>query len=109
MTPPPSPGVREHPHAPSRPSPPADKAAARLSVLSRIRFRRALTLVLMTLVLPGSAQLVVGNKRVGRIAIRTWLCFLLGIGLVALLGLVSRTLLIQLFSSTAVLALVRLG
>lgn len=109
MTPPPSSGVREHPRAPTRADASADKAAERLSVLSRIRFRRALTLVLMTLVLPGAAQLVVGNKRVGRIVIRTWLCFLLGTGLVALLGLVSRPMLIQLFSSTAVLALVRIG
>jgi hypothetical protein len=38
--------------------------------LSRIRFRRAVTLMLMTLVLPGSAQIAVGNKRTGRIAMR---------------------------------------
>ncbi|CAM3907705.1 LCP family protein [Nocardioides zeicaulis] len=39
----------------------------------RVRFRRALTLMLMTLVLPGSAQLVAGNRRVGKIALRTWI------------------------------------
>ncbi|MDZ5662808.1 LCP family protein [Nocardioides sp. S-58] len=39
----------------------------------RVRFRRAVTLMLMTLVLPGSAQLVAGSRRVGRIALRTWL------------------------------------
>lgn len=39
----------------------------------RVRFRRAVTLMLMTFVLPGSAQLVSGNRRVGRIALRTWL------------------------------------
>ena len=38
----------------------------------RVRFRRAVTLMLMTLVLPGSAQLVSGNRRTGRIALRTW-------------------------------------
>ncbi len=38
----------------------------------RVRFRRAVTLMLMTLVLPGSAQLVAGNRRTGRIALRTW-------------------------------------
>jgi LCP family protein required for cell wall assembly len=38
----------------------------------RVRFRRAVTLMLMTFVLPGSAQLVSGNRRVGRIALRTW-------------------------------------
>lgn len=39
---------------------------------ARIRFRRAVALMLMTLLLPGSAQLVAGNKRVGRIALRIW-------------------------------------
>ncbi|QBX56318.1 LytR family transcriptional regulator [Nocardioides seonyuensis] len=39
----------------------------------RVRFRRAVTLIVMTLLLPGSAQLVQGNRRVGRIALRTWL------------------------------------
>ena len=38
----------------------------------RVRFRRAVTLMLMTLVLPGSAQLVSGNRRLGRVALRTW-------------------------------------
>ena len=41
--------------------------------LSRIRFRRALTLMVMTLLLPGSAQIATGNKQVGRIALRVWL------------------------------------
>ena len=38
--------------------------------------------MLMTLVLPGSAQLVAGNRRVGRIALRTWIA-LFAVGLVA--------------------------
>ncbi|CAA9343156.1 MAG: Cell envelope-related transcriptional attenuator [uncultured Nocardioidaceae bacterium] len=40
---------------------------------ARVRFRRALTLLLMTLVLPGSAQLVLGRRAVGRAAVRVWL------------------------------------
>jgi LCP family protein required for cell wall assembly len=36
----------------------------------KTRFRRAVTLVLMTLVLPGSAQIVAGSKSVGRAAWR---------------------------------------
>lgn len=63
-----------------------------------VRFRRALTLVGMTLVLPGSAQLVAGNKQVGRVAIRIFLG-LLAIAVLAflfldrgdLLGLAART------------------
>ena len=48
----------------------ADRAA-------RVRFRRALALMAMTLVLPGSAQLASGNTRVGRAALRTWYVLLL--------------------------------
>jgi LCP family protein required for cell wall assembly len=38
----------------------------------RIKRRRGLTLLAMTLVLPGSAQLAGGNRRVGRFALRVW-------------------------------------
>lgn len=48
---------------------------------ARVRFRRAIALMVMTLVLPGSAQLVAGNARIGRIALRVWLgLVLLGVG-----------------------------
>jgi LCP family protein required for cell wall assembly len=53
---------------------------------ARIRFRRAITLMVMTLVLPGSAQLVAGNRKVGRVALRIVL-LLVGLGL--LLGVVT--------------------
>ncbi len=57
----------------------------------RVQFRRALTLTFMTLVMPGSAQLVMGSRRVGRIAIRVWLgCLLIG-GFVLFLALTSRS------------------
>lgn len=39
---------------------------------ARVRFRRAMALMLATLLLPGSAQIVAGNRRVGWIALRTW-------------------------------------
>ena len=38
---------------------------------TRQRFRRAVTLLLMTLVLPGSAQMVAGSRRWGRFVLRT--------------------------------------
>jgi polyisoprenyl-teichoic acid--peptidoglycan teichoic acid transferase len=38
----------------------------------RIRRRRGLTFLAMTLVLPGSAQLAAGNRRLGRVALRIW-------------------------------------
>lgn len=115
MTPPTAPGVLEHrpasgSSAPSaEPGGPEERHRQRLRVLSRIRFRRALTLVLMTLVLPGSAQLVVGSKRVGRIAMRVWFGCVAAVGLVTLLGLASRPLLIDVLSSTVVLTVLRLG
>lgn len=56
--------------------PPVSERAA------RVRFRRALSLMAMTLVAPGSAQLVAGNRRVGLIALRIWL------GLLGLLAVI---------------------
>lgn len=53
---------------------------------ARVRLRRALVLMLMTVVLPGSAQLAAGDKRVGRIAIR---CFALALGFVLVLGVLA--------------------
>src|SRR3990170_3169510 len=55
-----------------------DQAAAQL------RFRRALSLLAMTVVLPGSAQLVAGNRRVGVLALR---CALGLLALTLLLGI----------------------
>ncbi|MCW2771173.1 MAG: LytR family transcriptional regulator [Aeromicrobium sp.] len=68
---------------------PADTSA-------RIQFRRALTLTAMTLLMPGSAQLVMGNKRIGRLGVRIWLAFL-AMGVVVLfLALFSRQTLLSL-------------
>ncbi|MEP6854010.1 MAG: LCP family protein [Pedococcus sp.] len=69
-----------------------------------MRHRRALTLVLLTLVVPGSAQIVAGNRRLGRFAVRVWLAL---IGLVAVLGLAflaSHTFAIGLLGRGGVLA-----
>ncbi|MDN5744608.1 MAG: LCP family protein [Nocardioidaceae bacterium] len=40
---------------------------------ARVRFRRALTLMAFTLVVPGSAQLIAGNRRIGVAAVRIWM------------------------------------
>jgi LCP family protein required for cell wall assembly len=57
----------------------------------QVKFRRALTLIAFTLVMPGSAQVLMGDRRVGRIALRVWLSFL-AIGVVlGLVALISRT------------------
>ncbi len=73
----------------------------------RVRFRRALTLLLMTLVLPGSAQLVAGNAKVGRVALRIWL-FLLGcLGVLVLFAWLWPGVLASLAFNTFVLGLIR--
>ena len=76
--------------------------------LGRIRFRRAVALMLMTLVLPGSAQLVAGRKEVGRIAMRIWFCVLLVAGAIFLLGMASHSFGLWFFFSPFRLGLIRL-
>jgi len=79
---------------------PADASA-------RIQFRRGLTLTAMTLVMPGSAQLVMGNRKVGKISLRIWLGFL-GIGaVIVLLSLSSRTTLFSALTNPRLLTLGR--
>ena len=61
----------------------------------------------MTLLLPGSAQMAAGNKRVGRIALRTWAVLVALVLVAALLALVWRGLFVTLFSSSAPLHLLQ--
>jgi LCP family protein required for cell wall assembly len=65
--------------------------------------RRAAILVLATLVVPGSAQWFVGNRRVGRLALLVWLAVLVVAGLVALVASQRPTLLVSLGANPAVL------
>lgn len=53
------------------PRPPASSHKSQLRS-ERIKRRRGLTFLAMTLVLPGSAQLAGGNRQVGRFALRVW-------------------------------------
>ena len=89
---------RTQPHAPRFGDPDA----------ARVRFRRAVTLLLMTLVLPGSAQLVAGNRRVGRIALRVALALLGCLALVVLVGLMWHGFVFRLGASTFMLGVLRL-
>lgn len=77
--------------------------------LSSIRFRRAITLVLMTVVLPGSAQLVAGRRQVGRIALRIWFSLWATALLVVLLGLLSQRFGIWFATNSSVQSLARWG
>ncbi|MFL6156307.1 MAG: LCP family protein [Marmoricola sp.] len=77
--------------------------------LGRIRFRRAVALMLMTLLLPGSAQLVAGRKDVGRIAMRIWFGLVLTAIAVFLLGLASRSFALWMATDSFTLGLLRFG
>jgi LCP family protein required for cell wall assembly len=76
---------------------------------ARIRFRRALTLLGMTLVIPGSAQLVAGNKQVGRAAMRAWMATIAGIILLAALYFAWRSMAFRLMTNTTLLGFLRIG
>ncbi|WP_367650357.1 LCP family protein [Nocardioides sp. zg-DK7169] len=73
-----------------------------------MRFRRAVALMVMTLLVPGSAQLLHGNRRVGLIAIRVWLGSILALVLIALASLVRHQVAFQLASDANFLLLLRL-
>ena len=64
------------PPASSPGSEPVTARATTRDRAARIRYRRALMLMTMTLVVPGSAQLVAGNRQLGRVAMRTWMVLL---------------------------------
>ncbi|MCD4525323.1 LCP family protein [Nocardioides sp. cx-173] len=75
---------------------------------SRVRFRRAMSLMVMTLVVPGSAQLVAGNRKVGLAALRIWLGMLGLLAVTLLAVVVDRGLLIWMGTSTGLLLVMRL-
>ncbi|MFD1825550.1 MULTISPECIES: LCP family protein [Mumia] len=74
---------------------------------ARVRFRRALSLMVMTLVAPGSAQLLAGNKQVGRVALRIWAGLWGLVLLLLLLAWIDRGIVISLLTSTGLLWLMR--
>ena len=64
----------------------------------RLRRRRAYSLVLLTLVAPGSAQLVAGNRAVGRVALRIAISLLIALVVVGAVFFVDRAFVINLFA-----------
>jgi LCP family protein required for cell wall assembly len=71
-------------------------------------FRRGLMLMLMTLVLPGSAQLAAGRKQTGRIALRTWFGLVATLALLFVVGLAFNSFVFWFLSNTFVLGVVRI-
>ncbi len=99
--------VRERPRAPGRPSPPSRRDPQSLS--PRLRVRRAVTLLALAVIVPGTAQLAAGNARLGRAVLRGWLAL---IALVALIGLgwfVARDRVLGMLAAPAVLGMVAIG
>lgn len=76
--------------------------------IGRIRFRRAIALSLMTMLLPGSAQLALGNKRIGWIAIRAVLGIAVTVLLVGLISAAFNSVAFWLLSNTFILGVIRL-
>jgi polyisoprenyl-teichoic acid--peptidoglycan teichoic acid transferase len=74
---------------------------------SRVKFRRALTLLVMTLLVPGSAQLAAGRRDVGRLAVRVWMVVVGTLVLVVLLGLFWHGVIYWMASNTVVLGFIR--
>ncbi|MFJ6076927.1 LCP family protein [Pseudarthrobacter sp. NPDC092419] len=70
-----------------------------VSASAPVRTKRAFLLVLMTLLVPGSAQLVAGDRRLGRAALRVTLAAWAVLILALLLLLVNRSLFINILSN----------
>lgn len=75
---------------------------------ARVRFRRALTLMAFTLLVPGSAQLVAGNRQVGRIAVRVWLATLAVLAFLGIRLLLDRSYALTLALNPTFLLVLRL-
>lgn len=67
---------------------------------NRIAFRRGLALLFMTLFVPGSAQLVVGGRGLGRLAMRVWLAVIGFVAAFALLFVLRRNWAIGLYANS---------
>jgi LCP family protein required for cell wall assembly len=70
-----------------------------VSASPQVRTKRGFVLVLMTLLVPGSAQLVAGDRKLGRAALRVTLCVWAALVLAVILLLVNRPLLITLITN----------
>jgi LCP family protein required for cell wall assembly len=91
------------------PSPQLTDRATAGDRAARVRYRRALMLMVMTLLVPGSAQLVAGNRRVGRIATRVWVLLLLASAVGLVMAVLHHQYAFWFVSDPAVLGALRLG
>jgi LCP family protein required for cell wall assembly len=70
-----------------------------VSASSPVRTKRAFVLLLMTLLVPGSAQVVAGDRKLGRTALRVTLCVWALLVLALLLLVLNRSLLINIITN----------
>ena len=75
----------------------------------RVKLRRGLTFLGMTLLLPGSAQVAAGSRPVGRVALRIWVGLWVLVGAFALLALLWRGAAVRLLTLGPVLTLVQIA
>ena len=75
----------------------------------RIKLRRAVTFIGMTLLLPGSAQMAAGNKRVGRLALRIWTGLIALLATVGILALLWPSGAVAVATSGAILRAIQVG
>lgn len=91
---------------PTRPPEATDALAERAA---RVRFRRAITLMAFTLVAPGAAQVLAGNRKVGRIALRIWVGLWGAAALALVVSLLDHGLALRMAFNSDLLLVVRLG
>ncbi|MFI5427575.1 LCP family protein [Aeromicrobium sp. UC242_57] len=75
----------------------------------RVRFRRALALCLMTIVVPGSAQIALGKKVIGWLAVTMWVALLGAVGFLYWKYRTDRAQVLTWFTDPDILFAVRLG
>ncbi|WP_179229013.1 LCP family protein [Parenemella sanctibonifatiensis] len=86
--------TRDHPRGASSSETSAPENAVALSS-GRIKLRRALVLIAMTVMVPGSAQLAAGNRTVGRWGMRVWGGFLALVAILVLIGFSAPSVLVE--------------
>lgn len=69
--------------------------------------RRAVSLLILSIFLPGLAQLIAGNRWVGKIILRAWLTILAALLLLGLIAVVSVSTVVAILSRSWVLVLVQ--
>ena len=84
----------------TRPRPTSTPMRSPELLTAALRTRRAILLLLLTLVLPGAAQVLAGNRRLGRIGLRVALAALAAGAVLAVVAVLDRRLALSLATSS---------